>query len=325
MKAIVRYNYGGPEVLKIEEVEKPIPGEKEILVKVISSAVTTADTMLRAGTPKFARVFLGMKRPKSKLIGTGFSGVVEAKGTAVENMEIGDEVFGETGINFGANAAYVCMSVDGVVLRKPASLSFEQAALMCDGPLTSMNFLRNLTTIQLGDRVLINGASGSLGTAAVQLAKHFGAHVTGVCSARNHELVKSLGADKVIDYAKQDFTEEGSYDVIYDTLGYSSFSKCKRVLSNRGKYLSPVLSGRLLLRKLFNFLTKKKALFSATGMKPAPELKELLIELCLLCNQQKLTVVMDKTYPMEEIVAAHEYVESGRKRGNIALTIVPSK
>jgi NADPH:quinone reductase-like Zn-dependent oxidoreductase len=206
MKAIVQIKYGGPEVLGIQDVEKPSPNGNEVLIKIHAAGVTAADSMMRAGKPKYGRLFLGLRGPKHKTPGTGFSGVVEAVGPEVTRFAEGDELFGEIVFGSGTYAEYVAVPEDGVIAKKPTHYSFDEAAAVSDGPLTSINFLKDVTSVVPGQRVLINGASGSLGSAAVQLAKHFGAHVTGVCSTANIELVKSLGADEVIDYTQQDFT-----------------------------------------------------------------------------------------------------------------------
>jgi NADPH:quinone reductase-like Zn-dependent oxidoreductase len=235
MKAIVQIKYGGPEVLGIQDVEKPSPNGNEVLIKIHAAGVTAADSMMRAGKPKYGRLFLGLRGPKHKTPGTGFSGVVEAVGPEVTRFAEGDELFGEIVFGSGTYAEYVAVPEDGVIAKKPTHYSFDEAAAVSDGPLTSINFLKDVTSVVPGQRVLINGASGSLGSAAVQLAKHFGAHVTGVCSTANIELVKSLGADEVIDYTQQDFTRSSEqWDVIYDTVGKSSFGRAQTGSHFRG-------------------------------------------------------------------------------------------
>ena len=244
-------------------------------------------------------------------------------GKAVTRFKVGDAVFGETGVNFGANAEYVCAPEDGVLLRKPDTISYEDAATLSDGPLTSMNFLKEMAKIKKGQKVLINGASGSLGTAAVQLAKYFGAEVTGVCGPNNIELVKSLGADRVIDYSSDDFTRNGeTYDIIYDTVGKLSFSRCKGSLSENGIYLSPVLGLGLLFQMIKTSLFgTKKALFSATGLRPAAELRPLLQEIKEFIETGHLTLIIDKCFPLEQTVEAHRYVDTGHKKGNVVLVV----
>ena len=234
MKAIVAMGYGAPDVFKLQNVEKPQPKDNEVLIKVYASSATTADGMMRTGTPYFGRLFTGLRKPKHAIPGTGFAGVVEAVGENVTVFKMGDRVFGETTLGFSTNAEYLTIPENGVILNMPENLSYADGATFGDGPITSMNFLKEIAQIKTGQKVLINGASGSLGTAAVQIAKYFGAEVTGVCSTRNVGLVKSLGADHVIDYTKKDFTKVNeTYDVVYDTIGKSSFGKCKNILSNR--------------------------------------------------------------------------------------------
>ncbi len=322
MKAAVITKYGGPEVLQVQEVATPTPKENELLIKVRASSITTAESMMRSGTPKMARLFLGLNKPKNNIAGACFAGVVAAKGSNVEGYEIGDAVYGEAGMTFGTNAEYVTVSTDGVVLPMPDHLSFEEAAIMCDGPLTSLNFLKNIGQVKTGQKVLINGASGSLGVAAVQLAKYMGAEVTGVCSGKNVELVKSLGADHVIDYKKEDFTKLGKkYDVIYDTIGKRKFSDVKPVLTDNGIFLSPVLNSNVLLPMLGNKFRSKKAKFDATGMNDAKKLSKMLRELTDMLGKQDYNFVIEKRFALEDIVAAHQLIDSGRKRGNIVLSI----
>ena len=323
MKAIVCTKYGSPEVLQLQEMDKPKPKDNEILIKVFTTAATTADSMMRRADPFISRFILGFSKPKIPVIGTGFAGKIVATGKNVRTFLEGDEVFGETGVNFSANAEYVCIPEDGVISLKPENLSFEELASFCDGPLTSLNFLREVVKIQPGQKVLINGASGSLGTAAVQLAKNFGAQVTGVCSSSNIELVKSLGADFTIDYTKQDFTKTGqTYDIIFDTVGKSSFSASKQVLAKNGVYLSPVLSLPLLFQMIRTSLFgSKKAKFSATGLQPAPKLRKLLKELKEIAEKGALKMVIAKRYPLEKTIEAHRLVDSGHKVGNVILTV----
>jgi NADPH:quinone reductase-like Zn-dependent oxidoreductase len=262
MKAIVLTRYGSPDNLEVQEVSQPIPRAHEVLVKVAATTATTADTMMRKATPFISRFFLGFFRPRKAITGTGFAGEVVEVGKNVSRFQPGDQVFGETGTDFGANAEYVSVSEEGVMAKLPSNLSFEEAATLTDGPLTSINFLKNLGKIKSGQKVLINGASGSLGTAAVQLAKYYGAEVTGVSSTKNAELVQSLGADHVIDYHSTDFTNTGEqYDIIFDTIGKSSFSKSKRALKGDGIYLSPVLDMGLLFQMLRTSKSREKSRF----------------------------------------------------------------
>ncbi len=312
MKSVFCTKYGSPKVLQVKEVNKPVPKPNEVLVKVYAASVTAADTMIRKGSPYFGRLFLGLLKPKNPVPGTGFSGEIEAIGENVKQFIEGDQVFGEIVLSVGTNAEYVCIPADGLIAKKPENISHHEAAPVCDGALTSINFLKELAKIEKGQKVLIIGASGSLGTTAVQLAKYFGAEVTGVCSAANIGLVKSIGADRVIDYTQDDFTKsDQTYDIVYDTVGKSSFSNCKNILTKNGTYISPVLDIPLLFQMLTSSKNGKKAQFDATGLKSIPELKVLLAELLPLLETRKLTTVIDKTYVLEEIAEAHQYIDSG--------------
>lgn len=323
MKAIICTKYGSPEVLKLREVQKPTPQDKEVLVKIHAASVTAADGIMRSGTPWFGRLFLGFTKPKIQTPGTGFAGVIEAVGKNTTAFKVGDEVFGESIFGQGSNAEYLCMSEAGLLAIKPANITYAEAAPVCDGALTSISFLTDIGNIRRDQHVLINGASGSLGTAAVQLAKYYGANVTGVCSTANIDMVKSLGADQVVDYTKEDFTRnKQAYDIIYDTVGKSSFSRCKSALTQKGVFISPVLSLPLLLQMLrTSMLGSKKAKFSATGIRPVPELKVLFQEIRNLIEAGKIKSVIDKTYSLAQTAEAHRYVEEGHKKGNVVLAI----
>lgn len=323
MKAIVCTKYGSPDVLELREVEKPTPKDNEVLIKVYAASVTAADGMMREGTPFYGRLFIGLTKPNNPITGTGFAGVIEAIGKEVRLFQEGDSVFGETGIGFSTNAEYVCLPEDGVLAKLPNNMTYEEAAPVCDGALTSWSFLKDIGKIQSGQKVLINGASGSLGSAAVQIAKYFGAEVTGVCSTTNLEMVKSLGAEKVIDYTKEDFTKNGqTYDIIFDTVGKSSFSRCKGSLRENGVYLSPVLELPLLFQMIWTSkIGSKKAKFSATGLRPVSELRVLLNELKESIEAGKIKSVMDRSYPLEQTAEAHRYVDKGHKRGNVVITV----
>lgn len=321
MKAMITTSYGSPEVFKVENVEKPVAKPNEILIRIHASSVTKADTMMRTGSPFIGRLFTGLSKPKHAIWGTGFAGVVEAIGSQVTQFKVGHQVFGESIDTMGTYAEYITIPENGIVAHLPDNLSFEEAAGMCDGGITSLNFLVNLGTIKAGQKVLINGASGSLGTAAIQIAKHFGAEVTGVCSSGNINMVKKLGADHVIDYTKQDFTSNtNSYDLIYDTVGVRSFTECRPALTEQGLYLSPVLGmpllGHMMVTSLFG---KKKAKFSATGTLPVQETKRLLDMLLEMIEAGKVRGILDRSYPLEQLAEAHKYVDMGHKKGNVVL------
>jgi NADPH:quinone reductase-like Zn-dependent oxidoreductase len=323
MKAIIVTAYGNYEVLELQQREVPRPKEKEILVKVVSCAATTTDTMMISGKPYASRLFMGFKKPKKEIPGTGFAGKVVSVGQKANRFKTGDEVFGMTGMNFSANAEYLSMEEEGIVLHKPENLPFTEACTFGDGHLTSINFLKELGKIEPGQKLLINGASGSLGTSAIQLAKYYGAEVTGVCSTANVGLVKSLGADFVIDYTRENFTRsDKKYDLIYDTIGKSSFKQSKRVLNSGGKYLSPVLDGGLMLTMLItSVFGSKKAKFTATGLKKPEESKALITELMDIFQSGNLKTVLDRQYPLEKVAQAHQYIASGRKKGNVAIIV----
>jgi NADPH:quinone reductase-like Zn-dependent oxidoreductase len=319
MRAIVYHTYGSPDVLELQEVAKPLPKEHEILIHVHAAVVTPADIAFRKGKPFLGRVFSGLIRPK-RIPGVEFAGDIEAVGTAVTRFQKGDQVFGTAGTSFGAHAEYICVPEEGVVTGKPTTLTYEEAVAICDGSLTASVFLRDEAHIQRGQKVLINGASGAVGAAAVQLARYFGAEVTGACSTTNIAMVKSLGADAVIDYTKEDFTKNGkTYDIIFDTVGKHSFSRCKGSLTQSGMYLATVLSLTNILQTLRTAkIGSKKAIFTTTGLK---QRKENLIFLRELVEAGKLHAVIDRRYPLEHITEAHRYVEKGHKKGSVVITV----
>jgi len=321
MKAIICTKYGSPDVLQLQEVKKPEPKQDEVRIRIVAASVTTAETMMRKGIPYIGRLFIGLTKPKNRIPGTGFAGVVESVGKNVTRFKEGDHVFGESTLNFGTYAEYICISETGIILNKPENITFEEAAPICDGALTSMNFLKDVAKLQPEHKILINGASGSLGTAAVQLAKIIGANVTAVCSGANIDLVSTLGADKVTDYTKEDFTQSNQlYDVIYDTVGKSSFKQSHKYLSKNGLFISPVLSFPLLCNVLSTSISgSKKAKFSATGIRPESELKSLLQATLELIEAEKIRTIIDKCYPLSEAAEAHKYVDKGHKKGNVVL------
>ena len=322
MKAIVAVKYGSAEVLQLKEVEKPTPKDNEILVRVHESIVTPADIAFRKAEPFIVRFFGGLMRPKF-IPGVELGGVIETVGRDVKLFKEGDQVFGASGTTYGAHAEYKCLPEKGVVAIKPANMSFGEAAAVCDGGLTALTFLRDKARIQSGQKVLINGASGSVGSFAIQLAKYFGAEVTGVCGSANVELVKSLGADRVIDYTKEDFTKTGqAYDIIFDAVGKSSFSRCRRSLTPKGIYLTTVPTLGILFQMLWTSMVGgKKAIFTAAGLN---QTKENLLFLTGLIEAGKLKSIIDRRYPLEQIAEAHRYVEEGHKKGNVVITLEPN-
>ncbi|MCL4126037.1 UNVERIFIED_CONTAM: hypothetical protein GTU68_066202 [Idotea baltica] len=316
-------NYGTPEVLRLVEVAKPTPGDHELLIKIYATTVTATECTFRKGEPKFTRIFTGLTKPKITSLGEELSGVVEAVGKHVQGFVVGDEVFGTAGPEFGANAEYLCVSKDGVVAPKPFNLSHSEAASSVDGFLTALPFLRDHGKITKGQKVLINGASGSVGSAAIQIAKYYGAEVTGVCSTRNLDLVKAIGADHVIDYQHVDFWKlDEKYDIIFDTHGNLSFSTCKHVLTADGIFLLAAIGLSGILNAIWSSLFgRKKAKIAATGLRKPKERKKDLELLKSLLETGIIKPVIDRLSPLEDIVSAHAYVDTGRKRGNVVITV----
>jgi len=319
MKAIVYTRFGPPEVLHLQEVEKPTPKANEVLIRIYATTVVTEDPDMRASPG-----FNGFLKPRHPILGQELAGEVEATGRNVTRFGPGDQVFG-IGM-FGAHAEYRCMPEDGALAIKPVNLSYEEAASVPNGALTALPFLRDRGKIRSGQTVLIYGASGSVGAAAVQLARYYGAKVTGVCSTSNLEWVKSLGADQVIDYTQEDFTEDGkTYDVIFDTVGKRSFSECKGSLTDEGIYLATVPTPAIVLQALWSAKSgSKKVRFAAAGLRPAREKIKDLVFLTELIEAGKITAVIDRCYPLEQIIEAHRYVEQGHKKGNVVITVAHS-
>lgn len=322
MKAFVYQRYGPPEVLELKEVAKPVPKDNEVLIKVRATTVTAGDWRVRtlnvpAGFRLMSRLFFGISKPRQPILGTELAGVIESVGKDVRKFKAGDEVFASSGAGMGCHAEYKSMPEDGAVALKPDSLTFEEAAAISFGGTTALVFLRR-GKIQSGESVLINGASGGVGTAAVQLAKHFGADVTGVCSTANLELVKSIGADKVIDYTKEDFTKNGkAYDIIVDTAGTAPFSRCKGSLKEGGRLLQVLGTLPDLLQVPWVSLTSSKKVIAG----PVSERAEDLRFLAALAEAGEFKPVIDRRYPFEQMAEAHRYVDAGRKRGNVVITL----
>lgn len=327
MKAIVYTQYGPPEVLHLKEVEKPTPKDNEVLIKVHATTVTTGDCNMRGFTfvpPGFGfltRLMFGLRKPRKSILGVEFAGEIEDIGKAVTQFKKGDQVFGIDGIRIGAYAEYKCIPENKGIAIKPADFSYEEAVAIPNGALTAYTFLKKMANIQPGQKILINGASGSVGSAAVQIAKHYGAEVTAVCSTRKVDMVKSLGADKIIDYTQQDFTQNNkTYDIIFDTVGKTTFSGCKHILNPQGLYLSGAGGLREMLQSLTTALRGDKKVKAG----PSSERQEDLVAIKALVEAGKLKPIIDRYYSLEQIVEAHRYVDQGHKQGNVVIVVVPS-
>jgi NADPH:quinone reductase-like Zn-dependent oxidoreductase len=320
MKAVVHDRYGPPDVLRIEDVPKPVPASDEILVRVRATGVTRSDAHLRAGQPFVSRVLSGLLRPKRRILGHELAGEVEAVGAAVTEFEVGDRVFGALpylALSTGAHAEYMCVPERFPLAHMPAGMSFEEAGGVGDGALLTLNVLRPAGGLE-GKRILVYGASGSIGTAGVQLAKHFGAHITAVCNTKNFELVRSLGANEVIDYLQEDFTKNGeTYDVIVDAAGKLSFGRCKGSLKPGGTFLPTDGFRNLALWLLHKRIGDKKVLFEL----PPRMRKQDVFFLKGLIEASEYRAVIDRVYPLENVIEAHRYVETQQKVGNVVLTV----
>lgn len=326
MNAIVYTTYGPPAVLHRKVVATPTPKDNEVLIRIHAAAVTTTDCNLRQGD-NLMRLAFGLRRPRRPILGTEFAGEIEATGNDVTRFHVGDQIYAATGAGFGAHAEYICLPEDGALARKPANASYAEAAAICEGGLTALPFLRDKGKIQPGHRVLINGASGAVGTSAVQLAKHVGAEVTGVCGPTNVELVKSLGAETAIDYTREDFTQTGqNYDIIFDAVGKSSFARCKGLLAPNGVYLATVPSLALFSHVLWTSRSGgKKAMVAATGMRPAHDQASDLLVLTELTEAGAFRPVVDRCYPVDQIAEAHRHVETGHKKGHVVVALAWNK
>jgi NADPH:quinone reductase-like Zn-dependent oxidoreductase len=325
MLAAMCRQYGAPEILKVEETARPTLNDDEILVRVHASSVTSGDVRMRAfsGAGIFwlpMRLLFGVLRPRNPVTGMEFAGIVVAIGEKTNGFRVGDAVFGmKLG---GANAEFVPVREVGAVVAKPNGLSFEEAAVVPFGALSALAFLRDFVRIKPGQRILIHGASGAVGMFAVQLAKHFGAHVTGVCSTANAELVTSLGADRVIDYSKEDFTEGAHvYDAILDTVGGTSFSRSKRALAPYGRHVFVVQTLTQLLQSLWTWVRPGKRVI--VGFSRGDSKDDLLL-IRRLIEAGRIRPVIDRTYPLQNIVDAHRYVDTGRKRGGVVVSVSAS-
>jgi NADPH:quinone reductase-like Zn-dependent oxidoreductase len=322
MRAIVYERYGPPEVLQLKKVEKPTPKDNEVLIKIHATTVTSGDWRVRSlivptGFKLIIRLVFGVFKPKQPILGSELAGVIESIGKDVHKFQIGDQVFAFSDAAMGCYAEYKCMPEDGAIALKPANLSYEEAAALSFGGTTALDFLRR-GKLQIGEKVLVNGASGGVGTAAVQLAKHFGAEVTAVCSAANIELVRSLGANRVIDYTQEDFTQNGElYDVIIDTTGTAPFSRSKVSLQQKGRLLMVLAGLPDMLQTLWILMTSSKKVVAGPVASGAADLRFL----AELAAAGEFKPVIDRCYPFEQMVEAHRYVDTGRKKGNVVVTL----
>jgi NADPH:quinone reductase-like Zn-dependent oxidoreductase len=323
MKAAVCRHYGQPEVLEIKDIAKPIPKKHEVLIKVMATTVSSGDCRVRgANFPRglgfIGRLALGWSGPRKPVLGTELSGVVEALGSDVTHFKVGDPIIAYPGIKMGAHAEYCVLPENGALVRKPDNLSFPEASALGFGGLTALYYLRDRANVQAGESVLIVGASGAVGVAAVQLAKHFGADVTAVCSGKNEDLVRSLGAQQVIDYTQKDFTRLGKqYDIILDTTGKIAAAQCKNVLKKNGRLMLISADLMQMLEPLWAPLKEGRKVMVG----PAPERAEDLQFLVDLANHGVYKAVIERSFPLAQISQAHAYVETGRKRGSVVVTI----
>ena len=316
MRAVVYDRYGPPEVLRLEDVERPVPKEDEVLVKIHASTVNRSDCGLRSAEYFITRFFTGLLRPKRRILGSELAGEVEAVGAAVTEFKVADSVFG---MRAGANADFVCIRESGALAHMPAGMTFDEAAAVCDGAVVALGFLRR-ADLRKGTKILVYGASGSIGTASVQLARYFEAHVTAVCNTKNLELVRSLGADEVVDYLQEDFTKKGkAYDVVFDAVGKHSFRRCSRALKPGGIYITTDLGFMWhvpLLALLTRWIGDKRAKLGIGRYT-----KEDVLLLKELIEAGEYRAVIDRTYPLEQVVEATRYVETQQKTGNVVLTV----
>ena len=324
MRAVVYERYGSPDVLRLADVEQPVPKDDEVLVKVHATTVNRLDVHTREANRRsglavslLSRLVSGLRRPRQPILGSEFAGEVEGVGAAVSEFAVGDHVFGTSGLGFGAHAEFMCMRESARIAHTPAGMSFEEAAAACDGALNALTCLKQ-ADLRKGRRILIYGASGAIGTAGVQLARYFGADVTAVCNTKNLELVRSLGADRVIDYTQEEFTRNGqTYDVIFDAVGKHSFRRCRGSLEPGGIYLPTDGFANLIWALLTPRIGGKKVLFQI----PPRQTKQDVLFLKELIEAGKYRPVIDRSYPLEQVVGATRYVETEQKTGNVVLTV----
>jgi NADPH:quinone reductase-like Zn-dependent oxidoreductase len=322
MKAMVCTKYGSPDVLQLQEVEKPAPTSNEVLIKVRAATATTASVIGRTGKPHFARLFFGLTKPRKAILGQELAGEIEAIGSDVQSFKVGDKAFGMTGTELGAHAQYKCMNENSALTSMPRNATFDDAAAIVEGGLTALNFLKHRAGIQEDQHVVIYGASGSVGTASIQVDKAFGTTVTAICSSANFDLVKSLGADFAIDYRQDDFSENGStYDIIFDTVGKLSFSRCKNSLTPTGTYLDAGGIGTIVSMMWTSLFGGRKAILATTYTRSAEANSADLVTLKTLVEHGSVRAIIDKRYPLDDLASAYRYVDTGRKKGSLVINI----
>ena len=322
MKAIVYEKYRTPDVLELKQSEKPVSKNDEVLIKVHATTATTASVIGRIGKPHFVRLFFGLTKPRKPILGQELAGEIEAIGSDVKSFKVGDRVFGMTGTDLGAHAQYKRMNENSALTSMPRNATFDDAAAIVEGGLTALNFLKHKAGIQEGQHVVIYGASGSVGTASIQVAKAFGTTVTAICSSANFDLVKSLGADFAIDYRQENFTENGStYDIIFDTVGKLSFSRCKNSLTPTGIYLDAGGIGTIFPMMWTSLFGGRKAMLATTYTRSAKANLADLETLKTLFEQGSFRAEIDKRYPLDDLASAYRYVDTGRKKGNLVINI----
>jgi NADPH:quinone reductase-like Zn-dependent oxidoreductase len=321
MRAAVSHRYGSPDVVTVTDVPRPEPRDDEILVRVRAAAVGVVDGLARRGSPWYARAHFGLLRPRFPVLGCDFAGDVAAAGPAVSRFGVGEAVFGTIAPRFGAHAEYVCLPEQGAVAAKPEGVSYVEAAALVDA--TALCFLRDKASLRAGQTVLVNGASGAVGSAAVQLAAHFGATVTGVCSGPHLRLVRKLGAESVIDYTRTDFTRAGRrYDVIFDVAGTSSFGRCRRALNPDGVYLTTAPSPAIFMAMPWTAgFGSRRAVVAFTGLRPASEKRSDLLVIRELAEASALVPVVGACYPLARIADAYRHVDAGHKKGTIVVAM----
>ena len=325
MRIAAYHRYGPPDVVGVEEREEPVPGPGEVRVRVRAASVGSSDAAGRAGSPWFARLAFGLRRPRNAVLGSDFAGVVDAVGPGVTRFAVGDRVFGATGADAGAHAEAIIVGEVGAIVPLPDDVAFDAAVAICDGAMTALPFLRDGGRVRSGMRVLVIGASGAVGSAAVQLARQLGAEVTGVCGPAHVDHVASLGAHHVIDYTQGDPVRPGTgatYDVVFDAVGASSFRRARRVVAERGRYLTTVPSWAIMLQQLTSRLGRRRAVIMFTGLRSADAKRPDLEELAALAASGRFTPLIERVLPLEEVAEAHRIVDTGHKAGTVAITPV---